>query len=102
LSKQGEKALNRVVLLLKKNPEVSVDISGHTDSQGPASYNLKLSQERMDAVIEYLNKAGIAKSRIIGKGYGESQLKNRCKDGISCSEEEHAENRRTEIRVYKK
>jgi outer membrane protein OmpA-like peptidoglycan-associated protein len=102
LSKEGEQALDKVVLLLKKNPEISVDISGHTDSRGPANYNLKLSQERMDAVIVYLNNAGIAKSRLIGKGFGESQLKNGCKDGVDCSEEEHALNRRTEIRVYKK
>lgn len=102
LSEEGEQALDKVVLLLKKNPEVSVDISGHTDSRGPASYNLKLSQERMDAVIAYLNNAGISKSRLIGKGFGESQLKNGCKDGVECSEQEHALNRRTEIRVYKK
>lgn len=102
LSKDGEQALDRVVLLLKKNPEVSVDISGHTDARGPAGYNLKLSQERMDEVIRYLDNADIDKSRLHGKGYGESKLKNKCKDGVDCTEYEHAENRRTEIRVYKK
>ena len=102
LSDEGKLALNKVVLLLKKNPEVSVDISGHTDSRGPADYNLRLSQERINAVINHLNNAGIDKSRLHGNGYGESQLKNKCKDGVECTEAQHAENRRTEFRVYKK
>jgi outer membrane protein OmpA-like peptidoglycan-associated protein len=62
-------------------------------------YNLKLSQQRANAAVEYIVKKGIPKERISGKGYGESKLINKCADGVDCSEEEHSKNRRTEFNV---
>lgn len=101
LSTESETSLNRVVSLLRKNPNVKIEISGHTDSRGEDRYNLKLSQQRIDAVVAYLVESGIDKSRLTGIGYGEKEIKNKCVDGVECSEAEHAVNRRTEMRVYK-
>jgi hypothetical protein len=63
------------------------------------SYNLKLSQKRAEEAVNYIIGKGISKTRITAKGYGESKLLNRCKNGINCSEEDHQFNRRTEFKV---
>ncbi len=94
--------LNRLVQFLKDNPEVRVELSSHTDSRASAEYNLKLSQQRADAAKKYIVSKGIAPSRIISIGYGETRLLNRCADGVECSEEEHQLNRRTEIKMISK
>ena len=78
---------------------VKVAISSHTDSRGSASANLQLSEQRAKAVANYLISKGINASRLVAKGFGETRLKNRCSDGLSCTEQEHAVNRRTEFRV---
>ncbi len=99
---QGEQSLARLITILKGNPHVHVDMSGHTDSKGSDAYNLKLSQFRIDAVIRFLVSGGVDKSRLTGTGYGERKLLNQCKDDVECSEEEHAKNRRTEFRLFEK
>jgi outer membrane protein OmpA-like peptidoglycan-associated protein len=100
LTVQSKERLERFIELAQKNPEVQIEITGHTDSRGDSDYNLKLSQKRIDSVVDYLISEGVKSSRITGKGYGESKLKNHCRDGVECSEKEHAENRRTELRLY--
>lgn len=91
--------LNRLVQFMKDNPEVKVELSSHTDSRASDAYNMKLSQRRAQAAVDYIVSEGIAKSRLIAKGYGERQLLNGCKDGVKCTEEEHQLNRRTEMKV---
>ena len=91
--------LDKVVKYLQDNPHITVELGSHTDSRASNSYNLTLSQKRAQSAVNYIVSKGIAKSRITAKGYGESKLRNRCKDGVNCSEEEHQENRRTEIKV---
>ncbi len=93
--------LDRLVSTMKDNPALEIELSSHTDSRGSAAYNQTLSQKRAQSAINYLVKNGIAKSRLVAKGYGESRLLNTCADGTNCSEEEHAINRRTEIKVLK-
>ncbi len=100
ITDQSVQSLQKLVILLEKNPEISVEIAGHTDSHGSAAYNMKLSQDRIDAVIDYLVANGIPRDHLNGKGYGETRLLNGCKDGVPCTEEEHAVNRRTEIRIF--
>ncbi len=100
LTTESKESLNYLIILLEKNPSVSLELSGFTDSRGSADYNLRLSQERINAVIDYLIKWDIHANRLIGKGFGETKLLNRCADGVECSEKEHALNRRTEIRIY--
>ncbi len=91
--------LDNVVSILKQNPSLRIELSSHTDSRGNDGYNLKLSQRRADAAVDYLITNGISRNRLIAKGYGETKLKNNCSNGIDCREEQHQENRRTEIKV---
>lgn len=91
--------LNKVVQFMRDNTDAKVELSSHTDSRGQASSNLSLSQRRAQAAADYIVAQGIPASRVIGKGYGETQLLNRCADGVSCSAAEHQENRRTEFKV---
>jgi outer membrane protein OmpA-like peptidoglycan-associated protein len=89
--------LDRLVSLLKENPEMKVELSAHTDERGTSQYNFKLSQLRAKSAVDYIISKGINKTRITGKGYGESQLINKC--GKNCTPVQHRENRRTEIYV---
>jgi len=91
--------LNRLVRFMQDNPEVKVEVGSHTDCRSSAKYNQKLSQNRANASVDYVVSQGIDRSRISGKGYGESKLLNECSDGVKCSEEQHAINRRTEMKV---
>jgi outer membrane protein OmpA-like peptidoglycan-associated protein len=65
--------LDEVIRSLQAYPEVRVEIRGHTDSQGPASFNLELSQRRADSVLRYLTNAGIDPSRLVAIGVGEEE-----------------------------
>lgn len=91
--------LDKLAKILTDNPDIRIEIGSHTDSRAAADYNLKLSQNRSDAVVAYLISKGIANSRLVAKGYGESQLVNKCADGVPCTEEEHQANRRTVIEI---
>ncbi|MEM7573579.1 MAG: OmpA family protein [Bacteroidota bacterium] len=85
--------------LMRESPNIRIQLNAHTDSRGSAASNQSLSERRAQSVVNYLVGKGINSSRLVSRGFGESQLKNRCADGVSCSEAEHAENRRTEFRV---
>lgn len=98
LDMKNSRGLTEIIRLLKEN-KISVEIRSHTDSRGSASYNLELSEKRAKAVYDYLVKNGVNKHRLKYKGYGETNLLNKCKDGVRCSSEEHAENRRTDFKV---
>ncbi len=62
---------------------------------------MKLSQKRAQTAVDYVVSKCVDKKRLAPKGMGESQLGNKCADGTECSEEEHAQNRRTEFKVKK-
>ena len=83
--------------MLNKYPNITLDIRSHTDSKGPASYNEGLSERRAQATRTYLIDNGILADRLTAKGYGESQLVNKCADNVECTEEEHEKNRRSEF-----
>ena len=80
-----------------QNPTMKVKLEAHTDSRGKDAFNLSLSQDRAASAAKYLHNLGIDLDRIITIGYGESKLRNHCIDGVSCSDEEHQFNRRTEV-----
>ena len=90
--------LDSLVEILKTYP-ITAELGSHTDSRGSFGYNEKLSQRRADAAVAYLVEHGIDKSRISAKGYGETQLLNKCADGVRCTPAEHQANRRTEVKV---
>ncbi|MGJ1269669.1 OmpA family protein [Sphingobacterium spiritivorum] len=91
--------LNQLVNTLRDNPTLKIELSSHTDSRATHKYNMKLSQNRAQAAVDYIVSRGIARDRIVAKGYGETRLVNKCADGVKCSDEEHQANRRTEIKV---
>ncbi|MBU3682167.1 MAG: OmpA family protein [Flavobacterium sp.] len=91
--------LEKIALILEENPLIKIDVRAHTDSRQTAAYNAKLSERRAQSIMAWLVKRGIASARLSGRGYGESQLTNRCSDGVPCSEDEHQANRRSEFVV---
>lgn len=99
LREESKKELDRLVQFMVDNPGVRVEVRSHTDSRASNSYNETLSQNRANAAVDYLVSQGISRSRLVGKGYGETQLLNGCTDGVNCSEAQHQLNRRTEMKV---
>ena len=91
----AEIELTKVYNAMIRFPEMIIRIESHTDSRSPQSYNLRLSQNRATSTRNWLIQRGIAPSRLSAVGYGESQLINRCADGVPCSEAEHQLNRRS-------
>ncbi|WP_017498498.1 OmpA family protein [Flavobacterium sp. WG21] len=96
--KDAEVELAKIAELMKLRPNLKVDVRAHTDSRQSFAYNMKLSNLRAKTTINWLvKKGGIDPARLSGKGYGEAMLLNKCADGVPCTEEEHAINRRSEF-----
>ena len=96
--------LDKVVELLNKNAKMKVELAAHTDSRGGDAYNLKLSQERAQSCVDYLTSKGIDRSRLIAKGYGESQplVKEEVINKMATEQEKeaaHQQNRRSEFKI---
>lgn len=91
--------LDKLVRILQDNPTIRIEIGSHTDSRQTITYNQRLSQLRAESAVNYIISRGIPPDRLIAKGYGETQLLNGCKDGVSCSELEHQFNRRTVVKI---
>ncbi|MEY2829476.1 MAG: hypothetical protein RIQ33_1334 [Bacteroidota bacterium] len=101
IKKESAQVLDTLVKKLKDQPNIDIELSAHTDCKGSAKYNKWLSERRAQAAVNYMVKHGILKSRMVGKGYGESKPINRCKDGVKCSDEEYEKNRRIEFKMIK-
>jgi OOP family OmpA-OmpF porin len=86
--------LNRVLIFMKENSGLAVEIAGHTDSTGSALHNQNLSQKRAEAVVEYLFSKGIDADRLIPTGYGDRKPVE-----ANDREEGRAKNRRTELTI---
>ena len=93
------KVLDYVVQVMQENPVMAIELGSHSDSRGDAASNMKLSEERAQSAAAYIVSMGIDAKRLTGKGYGETVLKNKCKDGVKCPDKLHDENRRTEIKI---
>ncbi|MFD2786086.1 OmpA family protein [Hymenobacter rubripertinctus] len=89
--------LDKLVQTLNDNPQITIELSSHTDARGKDAYNQALSQRRAQAAVDYIITKGVDKSRITAKGYGESRPV--IKDAKT--EEEYQRNRRTEFKVTK-
>jgi outer membrane protein OmpA-like peptidoglycan-associated protein/tetratricopeptide (TPR) repeat protein len=95
--------LARNAEVLKKHPELRIEISGFADSQGKPGRNLVLSAQRAKSVKDFLLKNGLNKKQILKtSGKGATNLLNDCKRGEDCSKEQNEMNRRAEISVFKK
>ncbi|MCG2612604.1 OmpA family protein [Flavobacterium sp. SM15] len=99
ITKQGAFELDKLVQVMKNSPAMVIMVKSHTDSRGTDKFNMNLSDRRAKSTVQYVISKGIAKDRISGQGYGESQLKEQCDP---CSEEQHAKNRRSEFMIVKK
>ncbi|WP_281238906.1 OmpA family protein [Flavobacterium praedii] len=97
IRKDASYELAKVLTVMQQYPAMKIEVRSHTDSRQTAAYNEKLSDRRAKATVAWLVKNGINSARLIGKGYGESQLVNPCSDGVKCSDEEHQANRRSEF-----
>ncbi|RZK13016.1 MAG: flagellar motor protein MotB, partial [Flavobacterium sp.] len=89
--------LAKIVDVMKENPTMKVDVRSHTDSRQTHKYNETLSDKRAKSTMAWMVSQGIDANRLTGKGYGETQLVNKCADNVECSEDEHQENRRSEF-----
>jgi len=89
--------LAKVLDVLEQYPTMKIDIRSHTDSRASHAYNEKLSDRRAKSTMAWLVSKGISKDRLTAKGYGETQLVNKCADGVQCSEAEHQLNRRSQF-----
>ncbi|WP_119791965.1 OmpA family protein [Flavobacterium anhuiense] len=89
--------LEKILAVLNDYPNMKLDIRSHTDSRASHQYNEALSDRRAKSTIQWLVKNGIAPNRLTGRGYGETELVNKCADGVPCTEEEHQANRRSEF-----
>ena len=92
LQQKSDKQLQHVLTLLIENPELTLEIQGHTDNKGEDAYNLTLSQQRAETVRQYLTLFGIPSEQLTAKGYGESQPV-----ATNDTEEGRAKNRRVEL-----
>ncbi|MFH1322162.1 MAG: OmpA family protein [Bacteroidota bacterium] len=97
LRPESTSELNRLVNVMKDNPSIKIEISGHTDNTGSDAYNQKLSENRAKAVVDYLIQKSITTERMEYKGYGES-----VPIATNDTEEGKQLNRRTEFEILSK
>ena len=93
-----QQILVQAIALLMANPEAKLEIAGHTDSRGSASYNRHLSQKRADAVAQYLIEAGVNPDQLNTTAEGEETPEANCREK-ECTEKQHQTNRRAELRL---
>ena len=91
--------LEELIALLKRHPEIKLEVASHTDCRASHAYNMRLSRNRTMSVIKYLTSRGIPRKQLVAKWYGETRLVNECRDGVKCTEAQHQLNRRTEFRI---
>ncbi|PCE63527.1 OmpA family protein [Sediminicola luteus] len=93
----AEIEIQKVIAAMEKYPSLNITVKSHTDSRGRDAYNLWLSQMRAESTVDYMVSKGIARIRLEGIGFGETQLINDCGNGANCPEDEHELNRRSEF-----
>ena len=96
LRKESIVVLEKLVNIMLENPNIHIEISGHTDSDGSDEHNLKLSDARAKSVVDYLIKSGVDANRLTSKGYGES--KPVAPNDTPANKQK---NRRTEMKITK-
>lgn len=99
IRKDAAVELDKIIVIMNKYPGMEVELGSHTDARGSDTYNKNLSARRAKSSAAYIKKHITNPVRIYGKGYGETQIINKCVNGIKCSDEEHEVNRRTEFKV---
>ncbi len=93
--------LEKIVKVMNRCKDIKIEARSHTDSRASDAYNVTLSQNRAQSTVDYIVSRGILADRLTAKGFGETQLVNRCSNGVKCSEGEHQVNRRTEFVIVR-
>ncbi|MBP7809688.1 MAG: OmpA family protein [Bacteroidia bacterium] len=93
--------LEKIALVLNMTTTIKIELSAHTDSNGDDAYNQKLSEQRAKVAVDFVISRGVDPSRVIAKGYGETKITNRCKNGVYCTDDEHQPNRRIEFKILR-
>jgi len=96
---EAELVLAKAIDALKANSKLTIEVQSHTDAVAGDDYNMELSQKRASTAVDYMAAKGIDKKRLTAKGFGESQLTNKCVNGVECSDAEHKQNRRTVFKI---
>lgn len=91
--------LEKLLNMLNENNKLIIELCSFTDARGSVRYNKKLSQNRAQAVVNWLVEKGISKDRLIPKGFGETRTTNGCVEAVKCDEQQHQMNRRTEFKI---
>ena len=99
ITQEGAFELDKLVQVMKANDKLVIFAKSHTDNRGSDVYNMNLSERRAKSTVQYVLSKGIVAARISGKGFGETEPKVDCKE--TCTEEEHAQNRRSEFLIVK-
>ncbi len=99
LTSKDKELLDQLVTVMQDEPNLIIKVTAHTDSRGTDQYNQWLSERRAERTVEYVISKGIAGDRISHEAFGETQLVNECEDGVYCTEEKHAKNRRSEFQI---
>jgi len=100
LTSDAKKALDNLIVLIRDNPNLTIELGSHTDSRGRQEANMDLSIKRAKSAVNYiLENSDIPPSSIISRGYGETELLNKCTSFVECTEAQHALNRRTEMKI---
>ena len=94
--------LDIAAAILKTHPNLVIEIASHTANLNSFDEKMDLTQKRADEIIDYLQRRGIDKNRLVAKGYGGQQPLNKCLMDIDCTIEEHSINDRIEIKVLSK
>lgn len=89
--------LDTLIAFIIDYPDLNFEIQAHTDSRGASEYNYRLSERRAQTVFDYLVQKGINPTRLKTRGFGETRPENGCGDGVWCSGQAHALNRRCTI-----
>jgi peptidoglycan-associated lipoprotein len=95
----AEKDLSALLDLMDTYPDMVIELSSHTDAQGSDKYNERLSQRRAQSAVDWLIDRGVDPKRLVARGYGESVILNQCVNGVTCTDNEHRVNRRTEFKI---
>jgi peptidoglycan-associated lipoprotein len=101
IRKESKVVMDTIVAIMKRFPEVRIELNGYTDVRGDFMYNIELAKSRADRALKYLTKKGISADRIVSQGMGETNILNKCLEGVECTNEEHQVNRRTGFRAIK-
>ncbi|MBV6440673.1 MAG: hypothetical protein DYG98_12420 [Haliscomenobacteraceae bacterium CHB4] len=103
LNQSAVRYLDALIELLKRYPEMEIDLISHTDTRGDARLNQELTDARAENAKMYLvYKLGESEAKRINPyGKGESEPRNRCTEGVECSDDEHQQNNRLEVKIRK-